>query len=93
MTKKQFETQYPDFTGYIFLNAGYFLDAKLKEQLDELKIKYLTLYLDHLDNSILKIIQPNIGPNLVYYKDGEFVKKIESVGRLEKLRDFIESCN
>ena len=92
MTLKQFNSQYPEFTGFIFLNGGFFLDSKLKEYLDLLGTKYIELKLDYMDNSFLKMVNPNIGPNLLFFKDSIFITKIDSLTGLDNLREFIENC-
>ena len=92
MTLKQFETEYPDYTGFIFLNGGFFLDHKLKEYLIQLELKFLEFKLDYMDNTFLRVVMPNIGPNLLYFKNGQYINNIDSLGTIDKLKDFIESC-
>ena len=40
MTLNQFEKDYPNFDGLLFINSYFFLDEKLKEQLISLNIKF-----------------------------------------------------
>lgn len=90
MTHKQFNEQYPDYTGFVFITSGFYLDSKLKEQLDENEIKYIELNINFIHHTFLKIIEPNIGPNLLFFKNGEIKNKIKRVGPLSWLMDFIK---
>ena len=89
MTKKQFEDQYPNYSGFIFLDSGYYLDRKLKESLDSLKIEYLNFKIDYLDKSFYRMVEPNIGPNLLYFKDGQYITKLDVFIGQEYLKKFI----
>lgn len=93
MTLSQFNDLYPNYTGLIFINSRFFVDSKLKNQLDTLKAKYIELQIDNLHNSFFKVFKPNIGANLIYFKNGEFKKQIERIKPIDKLDDFIKSCN
>lgn len=93
MTLKQFNDQYPDFDGLLFINSNFFLDGKLKEQLDELNVKYLELNLMVLESSFLRWYQPEIGINLAYVKNGEVIDRFMVLGTQKKLITFINNLN
>lgn len=92
MTLKQFEDTYPSYSGFIFLDSGFFLDKKLKETLDFLKVHYLEFKIDYIDKSFYRMVEPNIGPNLLYFKDGNYVKKLDIFIGQENLKIFIDEC-
>ena len=92
MTKKQFGDQYPNYTGFVFLDSGFFLDKKLKESLDSLNIKYLEFKIDIIDKTFYKMVEPNIGPNLLYFKDGNYITKLNIFIGQEDLKKFIGNC-
>lgn len=91
MTLKQFEDQYPNFTGLIFIDGGFFLDSKLKEQLDILEIKYIHLKLMNLETSFLKWFNPDIGINLGFIENGKLIRKYSNLSSLDNLKNFMFS--
>ena len=90
MTLKQFNDAYPNYKGYIFINGGYFLDERFKDQLDHLKVEYIELKLISLESSFLKWIEPEIGINPCLVDNEILLEKYNKLSNVEKLKNFIE---
>lgn len=93
MTLNQFEKDYPNFDGLLFINSYCFLDEKLKEQLISLNIKFKELSILQLETSFINWFRPEIGINLAYIKDGKIIARYDMLGSTNKLINFINSLN
>lgn len=90
MSPKQFEQIYPDFTGILYIDTCTFIDTKMIESLDKLKISYLKLNIFSLDTKLLKMFSVDIGPNLFRFQNGRIVDRLQSLVNNEKIEEF---CN
>ena len=90
MFLKHFKEHYPDYTGYLLLTGNFFVDKKMEEMLKDLNIKFISLNINNLDNPFLKFLNPDIGPNLFRFNNGEVVKTLNSIQPITKLKEWIE---
>lgn len=90
MTIKQFNDTYPEYTGLMYINSGYFVDDKMKSLLDSLDIKYLEIHINSLDSGLLKHFKVDIGPNLYRLDKGLVVGTLQSLVNRDSVKEFCE---
>jgi len=90
-TLNQFKLEYPEYTGYILVDAGFFVDKKLEEMLIDKKITYTKLNYNELENDFLKFLEPGISPCLIYLEKGEIIKKLLTLVSSNRLNNWLES--
>lgn len=88
-TLNQFKLEHPEYTGYILVYAGFFVDKKLEEMLIDKKVTYIKLNYNELENDFLKFLEPGIGPCLIYLENGEIAKKLLSLVSSNKLNEWL----
>lgn len=91
MFLKHFKDDYPGYTGYVLLTGNFFVDKKMEEMLKELGIQFMILNINNLDNPFLKFLNPDIGPNLFRFNNGEVIKTLNTIQPIAKLKEWIES--
>lgn len=91
MFLKHFKEDYPNYTGYLLLTGNFFVDKKMEEMLKELDVQFMVLNINNLDNPFLKFLNPDIGPNLFRFNNGEVIKTLNTIQPIAKLKEWIES--
>ena len=89
MFLKHFKDQYPDYSGYILLTGNFFVDRKMEEMLKTLNITYLIMNINNLDNPFLKFLNPDIGPNLFKFSNGEVIKTLNKIIPITNLEEWL----